>query len=243
MDNSTEQLADGVWRIEAGVFVNAFLVAANGADDADGLTLVDCGTARSGPRLVRSIRLLGFRPTAVRAIILTHWHSDHMGSAARFASSSAAPAVHVGRRDAPSVRGEVRHPHREARRGDITRLGRLVSPLATPGPAVADVGVLDDGELLPFADNAEVVAAPGHTAGHIAVLLGRVGVLIAGDAVMNLGRLTQGIGPFRSARSSEPATLRRLAALDFDVLGVGHGPPVVRDARRRLQRLAQRVAG
>src|SRR5687767_14213023 len=84
MDNSTEQLADGVWRIETGLFLNAFLVAANGRDDADGLCLVDCGTKRSGPRLVRSIRLLGFLPTVVRHIVLTHWYADHMGSAARF---------------------------------------------------------------------------------------------------------------------------------------------------------------
>lgn len=243
MDNNTEQLSDGVWRIEAGLFLNAFLVAANGRDDADGLCLVDCGTKRSGPRLVRSIRLLGFRPTVIRHIVLTHWHADHMGSAARFAASSAAPAVHVGRDDAPAVRGEVRRPHAVAPPGDVTRLGRLMSPVAAPGPPVADADLLDDDARLPYANNAVVVASPGHTAGHIAVHVDAAGVLIAGDAVMNLGRVTQGFGPFRSARSSEPATLRRLAALDFDVLAVGHGPPVVTDARRRLQQLAQRVAG
>lgn len=242
MDNSTEQLADGVWRIEAGGFLNAFLLAANGRDDADGLTLVDCGTARSGPRLVRSIRLLGFRPVAVDHVVLTHWHADHMGSASRFAASSAAPVVHVGRDDAPAVLGEVRRPHDHAAPGDVTRLGRLASRLATPGPAVRDVDVLDDGARLEYGNGAVVVASPGHTIGHIALLVGAAGVLIAGDAVMNLGRLGRGPGPFRSARSHEPATLRRLASLDFDVLAMGHGPPVVTRARERLQRLAQRVA-
>lgn len=243
MDNNTEQLADGVWRIEVGPFLNAFLVAANGRDGGDGLTMVDCGTTRSGPRLVRSVRLLGMAPTAIRNVVLTHWHADHMGSAARLAASSAAPAVHVGRDDAPPVRGEVPRPHDLAGPGDITRLGRLVSRFATPGPPVDDVAILDDGQQLPFAHGARVVFSPGHTAGHVSVLVEQAGVLIAGDAVMNLGRLTQGFGPFRSARSHEPATLRRLADLQFDVLGMGHGPPIVSQARQRLQRLSEKVAG
>lgn len=242
MDNRTSQLGDGVWRLEVNPFTNCFLMAANGRDDADGLTLVDCGTSGAGPRLVRSIRLLGFDPTAICDIVLTHWHADHMGAAARFAGSSAAPSVHVGRDDLAAVRGANPYPHRRAAPGDITRLGRLVARMATPGPAVPEAHPLDDGALLDHANGAEVVASPGHTPGHIAVLIARAGVLIAGDAVMNLGRVTLGFGPFRSARTQEAATLRRLAALEFEVLAVGHGPPVVKGARRHLQRLADRAA-
>ena len=243
MDNATQQLADGVWRIEAGPMLNAYLVAADGTGDASGLTLVDTGTRRSGPRLVRSIRLLGFDPTAINEVVLTHWHSDHMGSAARFATSSASPRVSVGRRDAPAVRGEVPRPHAVARPGDVSRLGRLVSPLATPGPPLTEVALLDDAMTLDHAHVARVVDAPGHTVGSIALLLERAGVLLAGDAVMTIGRVTRGIGPFRSARTQEAATLQRLAALDFDVLAAGHGPPVVKDAKGKLRRLAERVAG
>lgn len=243
MDNATQQLADGVWRIEAGPLLNAYLVAADGTGDAGGLTLVDTGTRRSGPRLVRSIRLLGLDPTAIEQVVLTHWHADHMGSAARFASSSAAPRVAVGRLDAPPVRGEVRRPHAVAAPGDVTRLGRLLAPLASPGPAVADVTALDGDMVLDCADGARVIDAPGHTAGSIALLLERAGVLLAGDAVMTIGRVTRGLGPFRSARTQEVATLQRLAALEFDVLAAGHGPPVVTDAKAKLTRLAERLAG
>lgn len=243
MDNATQQLADGVWRIEAGPLLNVYLVAADGKGDGAGLTLVDTGTSRSGPRVVRSVRLLGFDPTAIDRIVLTHWHSDHMGSAARFADSSAAPRVAVGRRDAPAVRGEVARPHEVAAPGDVTRLGRLVSRIATPGPPVPTVDMLDDGMVVDGCNGGRVIDAPGHTAGSIALLLGSCGVLLAGDAVMTIGRVTRGIGPFRSARTQEVATLQRLAALDFDVLAAGHGPPVVTQARAKLGRLAERVAG
>lgn len=242
MDNRTQKLAEGVWRVEVAPLTNAFVLAGDGRTDAAGLTLVDCGTRTSGPRLVRSLRMLGFAPTAVGHIVLTHWHADHMGSAARFAASSAAPAVYAGAADAPAVRGWNSRPHRSAPPGEVTRLGRLLSPFAAPGPPVPDVQVVGDGDVLEWANGARVLATPGHTAGSIS-LLTAAGVLIAGDAVMNVGGLSRGIGPFRSARSSEAATLRRLAGQEFDVLAVGHGPPVVTDARRRLERLARRAGG
>ncbi len=240
MDNKTERLAPGVWRVEVAALTNAFVLAADGSGDAAGLTLVDCGTRTSGPRLVRSLRMLGFDPTAVTNIVLTHWHADHMGSAARFVSSSAAPAVSAGRADAPAVRGDNPWPHRTAPPGEVSRVGRLLQRMARPGPAVSSVECLDEGDVLAWAGSARVLATPGHTAGSISLLMPS-GVLIAGDAMMNLGGLTRGFGPFRSARSCEQTTLQRLAAEEFDVLAVGHGPPVVTDARRRVQRLARRV--
>lgn len=241
MDNSTERLADGLWRIEVAPLTNAYLVANDGRGDADGLTLVDCGPRRSGGRLVRSIRLLGLHPAAVGHVVLTHWHADHMGAAARWAASSARPQVLAGRGDLAAVRGEQRRPQHVAAPGDVRRLDRLVGRLLAPGDAVPGATGLDDGSAL-AASGVAVVASPGHTAGHICLHLPRHGVLIAGDAVSTVGWPNRLPGPFRSARSSESATLQRLADLPFDVLAVGHGPPLVVDARRRLRELADRAA-
>jgi glyoxylase-like metal-dependent hydrolase (beta-lactamase superfamily II) len=236
MDNHTEELAPGVWRVEVAPYTNAFVLA----DDAGRLTLVDTGTRRSGPRLVRSVRLLGFPPTSIDHIVLTHWHADHTGSAARFAESSAAPAVWVGRGDLPAVQGHDQRP--QAAAVDATPTARLLGRWTGPGPAVASAQPVDDGQVLPTAGGAVVVATPGHTPGHISLHLADRGVLLAGDAVMNLLWLSRGFGPFRSARSREAATLRRMADLDFEVLAAGHGPPITTAARSRLRRLADRVS-
>lgn len=241
MDNRTEQLADGVWRVEVAPMVNAYVVAADGRSDAAGLTLVDTGTRRSGPRLVRSIRMLAFDPYRIDHVVLTHWHADHTGSAHRLAASGAAPVVHAGRGDLPAVRGEQRRPHAHVPVGEISAAGRLVGRFSSPGPPVPAAQPLDDGMALDFVAGAVVVATPGHTPGHIAIHLPDRGVVIAGDAVATVGRLTRGVPALRSARTLEAASLRRLAQLEFGVLAVGHGPPVVRDARRRLGRLADKV--
>ena len=235
MDNHTEELAADVWRVEVAPYTNAFVLA-----DAGGrLTLVDTGIRRSGPRLVRSVRLLGFAPTAIDHVVLTHWHADHTGSAARFAASSAAPTVSVGHGDLAAVRGA--DPRPQARARDASRTARLLGRWTRPGPAVSQAQPLAHGQVLATAGGAVVVETPGHTPGHISLHLIERGVLLAGDAVMNLLWLSRGFGPVRSARSREAGSLRRLVELDFDVLAPGHGPPVTSGARRRLRRLADRA--
>ena len=241
MDNRTSRLADGVWRLEVRNWVNAYLLANDGVGDGEGLTLVDTGTAGSGPTLVRSIRLAGLDPRAVRDIYLTHWHVDHAGSAARFSESSARPVVHAGAADAAVVRGDVARPYALAAPTDLSRLGRLLTPVMRPPAAVRDVRVLDDGTQQDIAGGLRVLATPGHTAGHVSLHLPAAGVLLAGDAVFNLLGLSRGPAMARSARRSDPQTLQRLAALDVEILAPGHGPPVRGRVRQRLQRLAERA--
>jgi glyoxylase-like metal-dependent hydrolase (beta-lactamase superfamily II) len=243
MDNRTEPLADGVWRIEVGYLTNAFVLADDGRGDAEGLTLVDTGWRSSGPRLVRSIRMLGLDPRAVRRVLLTHWHTDHAGSAARFARSSAAPDVLVGEDDLDVVAGRVPHPHRTVPAGWTSAGGRLLGRLGLlrPAEAVPDAGPLVAGDVLDVAGGLEVVPAPGHTPGHTAFWLPEHGLLLGGDAVFNTWMTWRGPAMTCSRLPAVPDTLRRLAALDPAVLAVAHGPPLERGVRARLEHLADRA--
>ena len=234
MDNRTERLAPGVWRVEVGAFTNVFVLA----DDAGRLTVVDTGTASAGPRLVRSVRMLGFDPRTIDDVLLTHWHADHSGSAAALATSSAAPRVWIGEGDLAVLTSGRRPPVPPA--PDANAGGRLVLARA-PAPApVPGARPLLDGDRRATAGGLEVVATPGHTPGHVAFLLPAHGILLAGDALWNLGRLSPGPRYPSSALSARPATLRRLATLDVATLAVAHGPPVTHGTRERLERIAAR---
>jgi glyoxylase-like metal-dependent hydrolase (beta-lactamase superfamily II) len=232
VDNRTEQLADGVWRIELSFWLGVVVLANDGHGDAEGLTLVDAGTRGAAPRLVRSIRMAGLDPRAIRDVLLTHWHADHAGAARRLAESAAAPTVWIGAEDEPVLSG-ARSPGEAA--ADCSRLaGFLHRHVYRPPPPHRSAAELPGGRVHAAAGGVHVVATPGHTAGHRSLHLPERGVLIAGDAVMNLGRLRPSPGPLSSARSQIRASVAALAALDFRVLTPMHGPPIDRRARERL---------
>jgi len=228
VDNRTEQLAGGVWRVEVGYQVNAYVLANDGHGDREGLTVVDSGWRWSGPRLVRSVRMLGLDPTAIGDVLLTHCHADHAGSAARFATSSARSRVWVGAADLATIRGESLQPTAATRLA--ARLGGGLAPVAGARPLVGG----DERD----AGGVHVIATPGHTPGHCAFLIKPCGVLLAGDAVAHLLTLAKPPRGLNADSTAVRGSIAILAGLDFDTLAIGHGPPVTTRARERLASLA-----
>ncbi len=92
---------------------------------------------------------------------------------------------------------------------------------------------MQDGEALPLA-GLIAVHTPGHTAGHLALLLPRDGgVLFAGDAATNFGRL--GVGPIYEDVAEGGRSLEKLAALEFDTALFSHGRPLRPRAGERFR--------
>ncbi len=234
MDNRTEPVVPGVWRVEVGPLTNAYVIADDGHGDREGLTLVDAGGRDGGPRLVRSIRLLGLDPRAVGRVLVTHWHADHAGSAARFAASSAASTVHALSPDVDVLRRGTR-----PRGGEAGPLARLAGRGRRLPPTAPEAVELVDGQDLDVAGGLAVVAAPGHTHGHAAFLLRRPGVLFCGDALRTVPRLAAPSRYLHADPSSAAATLRRLADLAPRVLAPGHGRLLRDEVSERLGRLAR----
>src|SRR5688572_13256544 len=75
--------------------------------EAGEAVLVDAGYPRYDDQVTAALSALGMPISSLRAVIVTHHHVDHVGTAERLASSSGATVlVHEG--DAPIVRGERR---------------------------------------------------------------------------------------------------------------------------------------
>ena len=78
------------------------------------------------------------------------------------------------------------------------------------------------------------VHTPGHTAGHLALLLPRDGgVLFTGDAATNFARL--GVGPIYEDVDEGMRSLRRLAELEFETALFAHGRPLAPRAAERFR--------
>ena len=191
---------------------NCYLVE----DAAGELTLVDTGMF---PQCAAAIRAEA--GTALRRIVLTHAHADHVNGVAALAAPGVEIAISA--RDARILSGDRR-----------LEPGEPQDPLRGlfPQIAVTPTRLLNDGDTV---GPLRVVAAPGHTPGHIALLC-EDGVLLAGDAFVTVfgPRVCSEFNPLfpftRAATWHEGMAIesaRRLASLRPAVLAVGHGAAVI----------------
>ncbi len=192
--------------------VNCYLVR-----EDDGFTVVDTAIPGSAPAILAAARTLG---APIVRIALTHAHSDHVGALDALHALLPTAEVLAKARDARLVAGDLRLDPEEPQvplRGSYTRCTTRPTHLLLPGDRVGSL---------------TVVAAPGHTPGHIAFLDMRDGTLIAGDAFQTRGGVAvsgtlRPLFPFPALatwhRPTALASAQRLRALRPARLAVGHG--------------------
>jgi glyoxylase-like metal-dependent hydrolase (beta-lactamase superfamily II) len=85
----------------------------------------------------------------------------------------------------------------------------------------------------------QVIATPGHTAGHISVLDESASVLIAGDALRGADGGVTGPNPrFTDDMMVAHRSVQKLASLSFEALYFGHGDPIMTGASTLVAELA-----
>jgi glyoxylase-like metal-dependent hydrolase (beta-lactamase superfamily II) len=222
------EVAGGVHRLGTR-WANFHLVA-----EGDEGILVDAGYPRYFTQLQTTAQTLGVGLKGIRAVIVTHHHVDHAGTAEAVRSRAGAD-VFVGAADASIVRGErpSHPPHgfwREAWRPSM--IAYLLHSARTGGGRYRPVGAvraLDEDGALDLPGRPRIVRTPGHTAGHCSVFLQERGVLLAGDAMVNFDYASGQRGPklhrFNEDRDKAIASLERLDGLEAEVVLFGHGDP------------------
>ena len=227
-----DQLTEWLWCLRTPV-VRAYAVR-----DRDGFNLVDTSTAGEDGAILDALRSVAGGDVKLADVLLTHGHDDHTGSAAALAVRTGARVIGPAG-DAAVIMGERPAPPPDLAEWEVPIFAQ-VHPLVPPAPPVAlDVRV-DDAATLDWEHPARIIAAPGHTAGSVAVLFEDDGVLVTGDAIASFDGAPI-VGVFNVDRAQATATFRQLAALDVDIACFGHGAPLVGDAGARLAEVAARL--
>jgi glyoxylase-like metal-dependent hydrolase (beta-lactamase superfamily II) len=226
------ELAPGVHSLGDGTggHVRAFLF-----DDGGELTLVDTLFQNDAHLVLEQIDRLGRRIGDLKRIAITHGHRSHLGGLAALKRASGA-RVYAHEWEADIVAGDRRAQPigvvPQSLRLVPFQLGlRLDRPKHVPCPV--DEVVSDDDAVGPL----QVVHAPGHSPGHLAFLWPERRVLVAGDAIATWPSFSDGWKGFHLNLAQHAVSLRRLAALDARIVGVGHGDPITHDAAERVHSL------
>ena len=168
----------------------------------------------------------------IRAIVLTHGDTDHIGYAERLRREQGVP-VFVHELDAARARGEVKKPGTGWGPMKIVPVSRFLWYSARRGglriPPVTEVSTFTDGEVLDLPGSPRVIHVPGHTPGSVAIHVPAVDALFVGDALTTGNVLTGQQGPLPAPFTLQPetaiASLTRLEAVSATWLLPGHGPP------------------
>ena len=140
--------------------------------------LIDPGPMSTYERVRRGIQECGLEPAGLRAVLLTHIHLDHAGSAGAFATDAQVP-VYVHELGAPHLADPSRLVA-SARRVFGERFDSLWGGFASV-PASLLRPISGRSRLRIGASDLHIVGTPGHARHHIAFLNGD-GTLFVGDA-------------------------------------------------------------
>ncbi|NCD71986.1 MBL fold metallo-hydrolase [Mucilaginibacter agri] len=227
------QVAQGVWGMKL-TFVNIYMIA-NRRGVKKGWVLIDTGPKGSAHKIIAMAEALfgvGTRPTA---IILTHGHTDHVGSLKTLLKHWDVP-VYAHEYELPYLTGKSSYPPPDPTVGGgaISFFSVLFS--RKPLKLGNRVRVIDMATGVPELPEWKIIYTPGHSPGHISLFFPLNTTLIVGDAfvttkaespVYALGNIKKLSGPPMYATTdweSAKESVTRLAALEPRIAGTGHGP-------------------
>ena len=200
-------------------FLPAFLLASPTP------VLFDAGVTAMGPYYLRDITTYLGKENTPGYLLLTHSHYDHCGAIPflkeKIPDLKIGAHVHAAKiLQKPSVV--------EMMRGLNSNFARVFGDLIEnnediPFNAVKVDLILKDGDELDFGEGwtVRVIGTPGHTQDSLSYYIPGIKAVIAGEAAGVFHN--NGINPqFSSSYSDYMTSLEKLAALDIDILALGH---------------------
>ena len=168
--------------------------------------MIDCGAGNSFHELIQNINSIGLKPEGLKALILTHCHIDHIGSAYKFKNQFGCEII-AHQKDANAIEG------RDDKKTAAAWYNVEYKPVIIDTLISGDLLKQRIGEM-----EFNFIHTPGHTPGSISVYcnIEGKGVLFGQDIH----------GPFDPSFGSDieawKNSMRKLLRLEADILCEGH---------------------
>lgn len=228
-----EKVNDGVYQSVSG-YANAYII-----DGDDGVTLIDTSVPKKLESISSALEGIGRSLADVTAIVITHGHGDHCGSAAAVKAESKALLI-ASEVDATVIRGDA-----EPQMPPFMDKYRFLKPLSRFAPSADPVAVDDTirgDQTINLVADLSAIQTPGHTDGHMSLILDRGGgILFVGDAAVasRSGSIKRGF--MNVAATAFDDSLRKIATHQFETAYFGHSAPIKTDATGAFQRFVATI--
>jgi glyoxylase-like metal-dependent hydrolase (beta-lactamase superfamily II) len=232
-----DQVAPGVTQLRIQRFVNVYFIETGLPGE---WVLVDTGLPGSARTIGAAAAKLFGDDSRPKAIILTHGHLDHLGSAKELAMRWQVPVL-VHPLELPYVTGQALYPPRDPTVGGSLAFMSRFFPTQLPNLREAAQTIDIDDEAVPYLPGWRWLHVPGHAPGQLAFFRESDETLLGGDAFATchhdsipavlLGKpnISRAGTPFNYDWEAARKSVQILADLNPVNIGCGHGP-VIRGA-------------
>jgi glyoxylase-like metal-dependent hydrolase (beta-lactamase superfamily II) len=218
------EITPGIRRLGSGM-ANAYII-----EDGGAITIVDTGAPAYWNALPAELAAMGRTLDDVRAVVLTHAHTDHIGFAERIRRERGVP-VHLHELDVPLIR----RPTYPKWNGSLNLVAALrfaafaLSNGMARVPPILEVSTFVDGTTLDVPGSLRVTHVPGHSEGMCALRFPARDAIFVGDAFVTLDVLSGATGPrispFNADARRAYESLARLDGVEARLVLPGHGAP------------------
>ena len=221
------EITDGIHLINGVRGPNIYLLV-----DED-LTLIDSGFPGNGRVIAQYIEGIGRSLDELKRVLITHSHPDHTGSVPELKDMLPALQVMAHRADTS----------RDSQGRNLVSYLNVFGATRLPVPFLRRVeadGFLEEGQVLPILGGLRVIHTPGHTPAACASTWSRARAIFVGDNVVNMGEYVGASMPFpKTSMGQYEKSLRRIAAMEFDIACLAHGQVFRVNADRRIRRMVE----
>jgi len=207
-----KRVSNHIWSLKSWMIIpiHVWVVA-----DDKGITLVDAGMPTMAKAILKSIKLLDKGP--LKRILLTHGHSDHVGSLKKILKEAQVP-VYAHQIEIPYMEGEQVYPGRKKPEKNVDN--HIVQPLQQ-----------NENGTLPSVGGLTPYLTPGHSPGHVVYFHEEDQVLLAGDLFTSKkGKLKKPMKMFTADMGKAVNSSSIVEKLKPKKLEVCHGDSVLHPA-------------